>query len=156
MADVIRLAATRITIWRSSTAQGRRCVSGAAKRTRLTRAANRVVCAKSWLFGARCDRPRLTAEVHHAVTDWAKPPANRRRRADLGLQTHTTASSRPGGWKTRKRTKTTAPIGSRHPTSTADTGRTSAYGRRMTFAATHRYGEATAKRCHSPGTPLSS
>ena len=26
----------------------------------------------------------------------------------------------------------------------------------MSFAATHRYGEATAKRCHSPGTPLSS
>ena len=25
----------------------------------------------------------------------------------------------------------------------------------VSFAATHRYGEATAKRCHSPGTPLS-
>ena len=28
--------------------------------------------------------------------------------------------------------------------------------RRMNFAETHRYGEATAKRRHSPGTPLSS
>ena len=26
----------------------------------------------------------------------------------------------------------------------------------MSFAETHRYGDATAKRCHSPGTPLSS
>jgi hypothetical protein len=25
----------------------------------------------------------------------------------------------------------------------------------MSFAETHRYGQATAKRCHSPGTPLS-
>ena len=26
----------------------------------------------------------------------------------------------------------------------------------MSFARTHRYGDATAKRCHSPGTPFSS
>ena len=37
-----------------------------------------------------------------------------------------------------------------------DTGCTSAQGKRVSLAKSRPYGDATAKRCHSPGTPLSS
>jgi hypothetical protein len=46
------------------------------------------------------------------------------------------------------------PHGDPHVTSIDTTGCISRYGE-VSFADTHRYGDATANRRHSPGTPLS-